>query len=217
MSNVERFWTSERIALLESLWMAGKSAGQVAQAIGGGATRNAIIGKIHRLGLVRDLPTKPGRGVVVRPAKADWTPDEDATLRRLFNDHRANLTISAMMDRSPWAVSRRIKYLGLKREHRPSRHTPEVAEANRVRFRSEGRAAADRVAAFADATDAVPLMSRKAGMCAWPVGIPDRPANQLCCGKTAEGSYCPAHRRLGTSGDTFTQRDMTRLIRRFAA
>ncbi len=44
-------WTDERIALLKKLWGEGKSAAEIAKALGGGLTRNAVIGKAHRLKL----------------------------------------------------------------------------------------------------------------------------------------------------------------------
>ena len=49
-------WTDERVARLTKLWSDGLSASQVAAELGG-VTRNAVIGKIHRLGLSgRDKP-----------------------------------------------------------------------------------------------------------------------------------------------------------------
>jgi hypothetical protein len=54
-------WTDERIAMLRKLWLDGLSAGQIAKQLGG-VTRNAVIGKVHRLGLVstgrRDLSSR---------------------------------------------------------------------------------------------------------------------------------------------------------------
>ena len=44
-------WTDERVALLKKLWGEGKSAAEIAKALGGGLTRNAVIGKAHRLKL----------------------------------------------------------------------------------------------------------------------------------------------------------------------
>ena len=44
-------WTDERIVLLKQLWGEGKSAAEIAKALGGGLTRNAVIGKAHRLKL----------------------------------------------------------------------------------------------------------------------------------------------------------------------
>jgi GcrA cell cycle regulator len=43
-------WTEERVALLTKLWADGLSASQIAAELGG-ITRNAVIGKVHRLGL----------------------------------------------------------------------------------------------------------------------------------------------------------------------
>jgi GcrA cell cycle regulator len=43
-------WTDERVEQLKSLWAEGLSASQIARVLGG-VTRNAVIGKVHRLGL----------------------------------------------------------------------------------------------------------------------------------------------------------------------
>lgn len=43
-------WTDERIERLRALWTEGQSASQIAKALGG-VTRNAVIGKVNRLGL----------------------------------------------------------------------------------------------------------------------------------------------------------------------
>jgi GcrA cell cycle regulator len=43
-------WSDERVELLKKLWSEGLSASQIAAELGG-ITRNAVIGKVHRLGL----------------------------------------------------------------------------------------------------------------------------------------------------------------------
>lgn len=43
-------WTDDRVELLKTLWAEGLSASQIANRLGG-VTRNAVIGKVHRLGL----------------------------------------------------------------------------------------------------------------------------------------------------------------------
>ncbi len=64
-------WTDERIKELTKLWAEGQSASKIAETLGG-VTRNAVIGKVHRLGLSNraDTTDKPAltkkRG---RPAK----------------------------------------------------------------------------------------------------------------------------------------------------
>ncbi len=55
-------WTDERVEVLKKLWLEGLSASQIAKQLGGGVTRNAVIGKVHRLGLSgRAAPSQPVR------------------------------------------------------------------------------------------------------------------------------------------------------------
>jgi len=52
-------WTDERIETLKTMWEAGQTASQIAEALGEGVSRNAVIGKAHRLGLqARPSPVK---------------------------------------------------------------------------------------------------------------------------------------------------------------
>lgn len=65
-------WTNERVELLKKLWGDGLSASQIAGELGG-VTRNAVIGKVHRLGLSgrakSSTPsTKPRRTRAASPA-----------------------------------------------------------------------------------------------------------------------------------------------------
>ena len=51
-------WTDERIATLQKMWEGGSTASQIAEELGG-VSRNAVIGKAHRLGLKsRPSPVK---------------------------------------------------------------------------------------------------------------------------------------------------------------
>ncbi len=69
-------WTDERIAQLKSGWEGGMTASQIAEALGEGVTRNAVIGKAHRLGLEsRPSPVKDGgESVVAANAPAAAAP-----------------------------------------------------------------------------------------------------------------------------------------------
>jgi GcrA cell cycle regulator len=44
-------WTTERVELLKQMWAEGLSASVIAGRLGAGISRNAVIGKVHRLGL----------------------------------------------------------------------------------------------------------------------------------------------------------------------
>ena len=54
-------WTDERVETLKTMWSEGKSASQIAKELGG-VTRNAVIGKVHRLGLSNRSAARPARG-----------------------------------------------------------------------------------------------------------------------------------------------------------
>ena len=61
-------WPDERVEILKKLWLDGLSASQIALKLGDGITRNAVIGKVHRLGLSgRGSPTRVARPRTRRP------------------------------------------------------------------------------------------------------------------------------------------------------
>lgn len=67
-------WTEDRVGALKKLWLEGQSASQIAKALGGGVTRNAVIGKVHRLGLSgRAAPSQPTR-TTFRPTRPRPAP-----------------------------------------------------------------------------------------------------------------------------------------------
>jgi GcrA cell cycle regulator len=69
-------WTDERVDTLKKLWLDGLSASQIAKQLGG-VTRNAVIGKVHRLGLSgRAAPSHPSRTTfkAPRPPRPISTP-----------------------------------------------------------------------------------------------------------------------------------------------
>lgn len=64
-------WTDERVELLKKLWMEGFSASQIAAELGEGVTRNAVIGKVHRLklsGRAKPASAAPRVRAAPRPA-----------------------------------------------------------------------------------------------------------------------------------------------------
>ena len=61
-------WTDERIEKLTKMWEGGATASQIAEDLGG-VSRNAVIGKAHRLGLkARPSPVKPNEKEAAAPA-----------------------------------------------------------------------------------------------------------------------------------------------------
>jgi GcrA cell cycle regulator len=101
-------WTDERVEQLKSLWTEGLSASQIARTLGG-VTRNAVIGKVHRLGLAgRATPTRVERPrlpsaprVSVRTHIPEPPVVEEDPLMLADGHHATVLTISNTMCRWP--------------------------------------------------------------------------------------------------------------------
>ena len=86
-------WTEDRVETLKRMWAEGQSASQIAKELGG-VTRNAVIGKVHRLGLsnraggspsattakpaAKEKPAKPAKPARPAAKKADSTADPAA-------------------------------------------------------------------------------------------------------------------------------------------
>jgi GcrA cell cycle regulator len=81
MTDAGATWTDERVEVLKKLWTDGLSASQIAAELGN-VTRNAVIGKVHRLGLSgRAKDAKPaGSAAAARPRKATRAPSAPAPL-----------------------------------------------------------------------------------------------------------------------------------------
>jgi GcrA cell cycle regulator len=113
-------WTDDRVELLTKLWGEGLSASQIAAALGGGVTRNAVIGKVHRLGLsgrAKSGSATPARVAKPRPQTAPGPiPDalaiaarEGAPLSRLPSPPEPRST-----DEVEIPVSQRVSILELR-------------------------------------------------------------------------------------------------------
>ncbi|MEM9937260.1 MAG: GcrA family cell cycle regulator [Pseudomonadota bacterium] len=104
-------WTEDRVEVLKKLWAEGHSASQIAKELGG-VTRNAVIGKVHRLGLSgRATPSRPVKrpprlarpkprvqpdGSVVTPRPA--APTVDAQLKKVEKAVMATLPPQPLAD-----------------------------------------------------------------------------------------------------------------------
>ena len=73
-------WTDERVETLKKMWGEGQSASQIAKELGG-VTRNAVIGKVHRLGLSNRTAGAPAAAAAAQPepkAKPAAEPEVEA-------------------------------------------------------------------------------------------------------------------------------------------
>src|SRR5499426_1834676 len=77
-------WTDERVELLRKLWSDGLSASQIAAQLGG-VSRNAVIGKVHRLKLSargRATAAPARQKKTVQPSTGARTVTRAATVTR---------------------------------------------------------------------------------------------------------------------------------------
>jgi len=88
-------WSDERVELLKKLWQDGLSASQIAAELGG-VTRNAVIGKVHRLGL--SGRAKANVAPVQRQRKAAARP---AVKTMVFHHSRGGAALAPVMVTSP--------------------------------------------------------------------------------------------------------------------
>ncbi|MFZ1815364.1 MAG: GcrA family cell cycle regulator [Rhizobiaceae bacterium] len=93
-------WSDDRVELLRKLWLDGLSASQIAAELGS-VTRNAVIGKVHRLGL--SGRTRPGSSTGnVRPKRIQRTPAQAPrqakTMQRALSNAPMRSHVSASAD-----------------------------------------------------------------------------------------------------------------------
>jgi GcrA cell cycle regulator len=82
-------WTDERVELLKKLWSEGLSASQIAGRLGS-VTRNAVIGKVHRLGLsgrattTRIKSSRPRRAPAPKRPRPQFKQPGNPAFRSLY-------------------------------------------------------------------------------------------------------------------------------------
>lgn len=160
-------WTEQRIDMLRKLWGQGQTASQIATLLGG-VTRNAVIGKAHRLGLTgRPSPIKRESSEGSAPRRRSATaPRRQQPALAPMPAARTTTGMSVPVENAAGARSE------------PSRSEAQVAEPPAPRAPS-----APRVAAQAGSKS-----------CSWPVGDPKQPGFHFC-GDAAEAGrpYCAHH------------------------
>lgn len=99
-------WTEDRVEQLKKLWAEGLSASQIARTMGD-VTRNAVIGKVHRLGLSGRATTnrtdRPRRATIPKPMPKPVVAEPEIVQEaKLQNGEYATvMTLSAAMCRWP--------------------------------------------------------------------------------------------------------------------
>lgn len=191
-------WTDERVELLKKLWTEGKSASAIAKELGS-VTRNAVIGKVHRLNLgnrngpeaeAEPAPERAPEPVPQPVAKApepapepepepDLTPEPEPVapppLMREVPAAPAGGTVVPMPNRRPLLV--------------PGQPLPPQPSANEIS--PEALANQREVEKVARKLTLMELTERT---CKWPIGDPATDNFYFCGLPVVPGKpYCEAH------------------------
>ncbi|MBI0476732.1 GcrA cell cycle regulator [Sphingomonas sp. MA1305] len=189
-------WTDERIDTLKTMWEAGQTASQIADALGG-VSRNAVIGKAHRLGLQsRPSPVKPNEpeakaasepvaAVAAPPAPPAPEPQVEAAAEEPpFRDEPVAPPTPEPV-RDPQPVLRSVGPGGFVRQS-PGEQAPPATPAPPRRL-----VPAKPSPEIAGKTTLLDLNDR---ICKWPLGHPGEPDFHFCGEKVNPGfPYCVAH------------------------
>jgi GcrA cell cycle regulator len=185
-------WTEERIERLKKLWHDGATASQIADELGG-VSRNAVIGKAHRLGLEqRPSPVKAGEEKEAKKAAPAAAPALKAVAPRVepkaaqpASTPSAAPQAPALNRSSPEMQYRSIGPGGFIRQG-PGDQQPPIPPAPPRRL-----VPAKPSPEVADKTSLLDLNDR---ICKWPIGHPGEPDFHFCGLQSNPGfPYCVEH------------------------
>lgn len=161
-------WTDERVEQLKKLWAEGLSASQIAAQLGG-VSRNAVIGKVHRLKL-------SGRGKTT----SSQTRSKKVNTAAGSGQRSGGATVGHMSSR---VMSRSVGATALQAEY-----------STDIVPHTVTRTVTDVVVPISRRLELVQLSERT---CKWPVGDPLLPDFNFCGNDVGEGGpYCTYHSRL---------------------
>ncbi len=160
-------WTDERVEQLKKLWADGLSASQIAAQLGG-VSRNAVIGKVHRLKL-------SGRGKTTSTQTRSKKVNTGAPGGQRSGGSSAHMA-SRIVSRSVGATALQTEYSTDLVPHTITKTVTDV------------------VVPISRRLELVQLSERT---CKWPVGDPLQPDFNFCGNDVGEsGPYCTYHSRL---------------------
>ncbi len=179
-------WTDDRVETLKKMWGEGQSASQIAKELGG-VTRNAVIGKVHRLGLSNRTtagaaakPEPQAKPAVTAEPKAK--PEPAAEPEPVAVREKPDLkTEPAIAPQTSLPARRQIIPAGQPLPPQPSANeiSPEaLAKVNEIEKNAKK----------------LSLMELTERTCKWPVGDPATEDFWFCGLPVQQGKpYCEAH------------------------
>ncbi len=205
-------WTEETIIRLRGLWAEGHSTAEIGRRLG--VTKNAVVGKAHRL----DLPARPS------PIRRDGAPGAQPrrpaprrvagpTLPPLSSSSHGQTAMSSPAPAAEAAINPGLAPVGLapmmpprSEGGRPETHRSAVAQPETGRAAPTGREAPRPVpvtevshpapyAVMSPArVQATPRPHARSLTCCWPIGEPGTKSFRFCDDSASPGKpYCAAH------------------------
>ena len=168
-------WTEDRVGALKKLWLEGQSASQIAKALGGGVTRNAVIGKVHRLGL-------SGRAAPSQPARTSFRTTRPSTSKAA-----AAAAAPAAAEAAPAPAAKPMQAPSAPRRIEAVAPRPVMAAP---------APSAPTVAQTPELPGTATVLTLGAHMCKWPIGDPSSRDFSFCGRRASEGVYCGEHARV---------------------
>jgi GcrA cell cycle regulator len=190
-------WTEERIERLKTMWHEGATASEIADKLGG-VSRNAVIGKAHRLGLeARPSPVKPGEENAAAPAPAKAKKAEAAPAPKAAPPAEKPPEQPAPRAAAPQPQPQRSRPAGDNVQYRSVgpggfiRQGPGDQQAPIPPAPPRRLVPAKPSPEVADKTGLLDLNDR---ICKWPMGHPGEPDFHFCGSPANPGyPYCVAH------------------------
>jgi len=188
-------WTEERVKKLTLLWKSGNSASKIALELGEGVSRNAVIGKIHRLGL-----SERGSGLSPKGTKKSSEDQSDNTLTA--DKSQIDFKLDPNLEQS-------AKRKGKKRGRKPSikkllnnENTSDSIPKINNNFLSESgelesevdQVTLDNLIKIEKNAKKLSLLELTEKTCKWPIGDPATSEFWFCGHPSEQGKpYCEAH------------------------
>lgn len=172
-------WTDERVELLKKRWADGLSASQIAAELGG-VTRNAVIGKVHRLGLSGRVKAQPSGVARLRAKPAATAPRRTAPSAPREHQVYASHGGAAL----------------------------QAVAAPQARPMQQPRIVPIELVETSFACERVTIMELRENMCRWPLGDPSQTDFRFCGGRCSPGdAYCTHHASIAYQPANDRRRD----------
>jgi len=205
-------WTDERIEKLTKMWEGGSTASQIAEELGG-VSRNAVIGKAHRLGLkARPSPVKPNDKTEAQRAEATPKPAPRVAAPAEPRPVAARVAAPApavaapVAPRAPAPVAAPALAAAAPTTDAPVTPQPRIVSVGPGGFLRQGPGDQQAPIPPAPPRRLVParpgaeiagktsLLDLNDRICRWPVGHPGEPDFHFCGDKVNPGfPYCVDH------------------------